>query len=302
LLVTELVTFRTEDGINLDALLRHPEQAASADTAVLYLHGKGGSFCGGPGRFIPESLAVQGEPWHHLAINMRMHSLGFSRRNGPGIPHLTNTPPQESSVGGGMWERITEGIRDVKAAVGWLRQRGYSEIFVVGKSSGGYYATQYAAEVGNISGVVLLSPVHTHRMPFPTWFASDQERDETVARARAMVDSGQGHMLIPLPEWYFGICAASLVERADEPEGIWQEWARNIHVPLLGVYGGAEVPDTEIWHAGYASGASAIQQIVELPGADHSYLGSEALVAGSVASFIRDVLTEDSSNAKNPIA
>jgi pimeloyl-ACP methyl ester carboxylesterase len=211
LLVTELVTFTTEDGVKLDALLRHPEQAASTRTAVVYLHGKGGSFCAGPGRFIPESSAVQDEPWHHLAINMRMHSLGFSRHNGPGIPHLTNTPPQASSVGGGMWERLTEGILDVKGAVSWLRDRGYSEIFVVGKSSGGYYATQYAAEVGNISGVVLLSPVHTHRMPFPTWFASDRERDETVARARAMVADGQGYMLIPVPEWYFAISAASLV-------------------------------------------------------------------------------------------
>jgi pimeloyl-ACP methyl ester carboxylesterase len=256
---------------------------------VLYLHGKGGSFCAGPGRFIPESPVAQSEPWHHLAINMRMHSLGFSRHNRPDRPLLTNTPPKEVSVGGGMWEKLTEGILDVKASVDWLSQRGYSEIVVVGKSSGGYYATQYAAEVGNISGVVLLSPVHTHRMPFPTWFASDQERDETVATAREMVASGQGYMLIPVPEWYFAISAASLVERADEPEGIWQDWVKKIQVPLLGVYGGAEVPDTQIWHAGYLSSESAVKKIVELPGADHSYIGSEALVAESVASFIRDV-------------
>ncbi len=291
MLVTELVTFDTEDGLTLDGLLRYPEQAADSPTAaVLYLHGKGGGFYTGPGRWIPESPEMQAAPWHHFAINMRMHHLGFSRINAPGRPRLSNTPPQLVSAGGGMWERIAEGILDVSAAVGWLRGRGYRHVFVAGKSSGGYYATQYAAEVGGIAGVALLSPVHTHRMPFPTWFATDAERDEVVARARALLAADQGHVLIPLPEWYFAISAASLVERADEPEGIWQRWMAKIDVPLLGIFGGAEVPDTEIWRAGYESSASAIRQIVEVPGADHSYIGGEDLVARSVATFIHDVM------------
>lgn len=290
MLVTELVSFDTEDGITLDALLRYPEQGAdSRAAAVLYLHGKGGGFYTGPGRWIPESPDMQAAAWHHFAINMRMHHLGFSRTNAPGRPRLSNTPPTVVSAGGGMWERIAEGILDVTAAVGWLRGRGYRDVFIVGKSSGGYYATQYAAEVGGIAGVALLSPVHTHRMPFPTWFATDAERDEAIARARTLVAADQGHVLMPLPEWYFAICAASLVERADEPEGIWQEWMVRIEVPLLGIFGGAEVPDTEIWRAGYESSPTPIRQIVEIPGADHSYIGGEHIVATSVATFIDDV-------------
>jgi pimeloyl-ACP methyl ester carboxylesterase len=292
LLVTELVTFDTEDGLTLDGLLRYPEQApASPAIAVLYLHGKGGGFYTGPGRWIPESPDMLAAPWHHFAINMRMHHLGFSRINAPGRPPLSNTPPQLVSAGGGMWERIAEGILDVSAAVGWLRRRGYHEVFIVGKSSGGYYATQYAAEVGEITGVALLSPVHTHRMPFPTWFATDDEREQAIARARALLAAGQGHVLIPLPEWYFAISAASLVERADEPERIWQDWMERIDVPLLGVFGGAEVPDTEIWRAGYESSPSPIRQIVEVPDADHSYIGGEHIVATSVATFIHDVMS-----------
>ncbi|HTX26175.1 MAG TPA: hypothetical protein VME19_04050 [Streptosporangiaceae bacterium] len=295
MLVTELVTFDTEDGLSLDGLLRYPDHAAGSTTAVLYLHGKGGGFYTGPGRWIPESPEMQAAPWHHFGINMRMHHLGFSRINAPGRPRLSNTPPMLVSAGGGMWERIAEGILDVRGAVGWLHGRGYRDVFVVGKSSGGYYATQYAAEVGGIAGVALLSPVHTHRMPFPTWFATDAERDETVARARDLLAAGQGHVLIPVPEWYFAISAASLVERADEPEGIWQRWMLKIDVPLLGVYGGAEVPDTEIWQAGYESSASAIRQIVVVPDADHSYIGGEDLVARSVATFVQDVVSQQPS-------
>ena len=283
----ELVRIPAEGGLTLDALLRHPEGSAPSDAVVLYLHGKGGSFCEGPGRFVPESQAFSTMGWDHIAVNMRMHDLGYSRHNGPGIPRLTNCPRQGVSVGGGMWECLTEGILDAKAALDWLRnERHYSRIVLVGKSSGGYFATHFAAEIGGITGVALLSPVHSHRMPFPTWFRTPDEEHETVARARDLVRMGQGYMLIPLPEWYFGISAASLVERADEPANIWDSWMRRITIPTLCVYGGAEVPDTDIWQAGYEACPAEMRKLFVVPNADHSYSGSEDLVSQAVAEFV----------------
>ena len=54
----ELIKITTEDGHRLDSLVHNAERLNDLDTAVLYLHGKGGAFYTGPGRYIPES-----PPW-----------------------------------------------------------------------------------------------------------------------------------------------------------------------------------------------------------------------------------------------
>jgi pimeloyl-ACP methyl ester carboxylesterase len=283
-----LVRIHTEDGIILDALLYEPESTAGA--ALVYLHGKGGNFYTGPGRFIPESGAAMSLPWMHLAINMRFHDLGFSLTK---RPHPTNVPPDDVSAGGGMWERLSEGIRDVRATVSWLHSLGQDKIFLIGKSSGGYFAAQYAAEGEGIMGVALLSPVHSHRMPFPTWFDNEDQRRQTVEMARTMVARGEGHRLIPLPAWYFAISAHSLVEREDEPEGLWAGWMGRCTLPLLFIVGSAEPePDIRIWREGFDLAPTAFKRFVHLPGADHSYAGSEALVGEAVVRFVGEVLRD----------
>ena len=108
-----------------------------------------------------------------------------------------------------------------------------------------------------------------------------------------MVEDGLGYLLLPLPTWYFAISAASLVERADEPENIWIDWMPSIEVPLLMFYGDAEVDDVPIWHAGYTRSPSTSKRLVVLPGADHSYLGSEELVCEEAARFVNDVTTAE---------
>lgn len=288
-MATELLRITTGDGHVLDAVLHNAERRGDLDAAVLHLHGKGGAFYTGPGRYVPESAEMASVPCVHLSINMRMHDLGFSRHS-LGRPELTNTPPFPVSAGGGMWERISEGVLDVEAAVGWLRTEGFSKVFVSGKSSGGFFATQYASSDPELAGVVLMSPVHTHRMPFPTWFSSDADREETIEMARQMVAEGEGHMLIPLPEWYYGISAASLVERADEPADIWVDWMPELAQPLLLVYGDAEVDDVPVWDEGFARSPSPRKRLVVLPGADHSYLGAEPLVCAAVGEFVGGIL------------
>jgi pimeloyl-ACP methyl ester carboxylesterase len=284
----ELVRIPTSDGLVLDGALHNGD--AIATSVVLYLHGKGGAFYTGPGRYIPESPEMRDVPCAHLAINMRMHDLGFSRHNAPDRPMMTNTPPFPVSAGGGMWERLSEGILDVQAAVKWLRENGTQKVFVSGKSSGGFFATQYASTDPTIAGVIVMSPVHTHRMPFPTWFASDAEKDEVIQSARETVARGEGYRLIPLPQWYYAISAASLVERADEPENIWIDWMPSLSGPLLMFYGDLEVDDVGVWQDGFTKSPSARKRLVVLQGNDHSYIGGERTVCVEMSQFVRDVL------------
>jgi hypothetical protein len=61
---------------------------------------------------------------------------------------------------------------------------------------------------------------------------------------------------------------------------------RRITLPTLCVYGGAEVPDTDIWQAGYEACPAEMRKLFVVPNADHSYGGSEDLVSQAVAEFV----------------
>jgi len=58
----QLVTAVNEDGLELDAALYEVPRSVAA---VVHVHGKGGNFYSGPGRFIPEMTADV--PISHLA-------------------------------------------------------------------------------------------------------------------------------------------------------------------------------------------------------------------------------------------
>lgn len=71
----ELVTLRTDDGIDLDgAWYFTPATIPSRPAAVLVVHGLTWNFYRGPSRWLPPLLAAAGYPC--LALNMRDHDLG----------------------------------------------------------------------------------------------------------------------------------------------------------------------------------------------------------------------------------
>jgi hypothetical protein len=70
-----LLTFESATGALLDAVLYEPRGGEVATTPlVIHLHGKGGNFYTGPGRFIP--LLTRDHDVAHLAINFDCHDLG----------------------------------------------------------------------------------------------------------------------------------------------------------------------------------------------------------------------------------
>jgi pimeloyl-ACP methyl ester carboxylesterase len=169
----QLVSIDTVDGVQLDGLLTEPEERRAG---IVYLHGKGCNFYSGPGRFVPERSRL--EDVCHLSINMRCHDLGYTRTDialDMPMPAGQDDPPP---VGGGMWEVLADGHKDVGAAVTFLRERGYDKVFVAGHSSGGFYAVDYCARDRDIAGRILLSPLTSNKTPFRLWFAEDGGLEE----------------------------------------------------------------------------------------------------------------------------
>lgn len=136
-----LVSLTSEDGEVHDALFeideraaRGRERATGRRTAIVHIHGIMGNFLVGTLRFYPSPLARAGFPV--LVLETRMANVG-------------------QLFGQAIFE---EAIRDVEAAVRWLRAHGYDTIILSGYSSGATLATRYAAthHVPDLRGLVCL--------------------------------------------------------------------------------------------------------------------------------------------------
>lgn len=136
-----LVSFTAEDGQVHDALLEIDERAArrrsrssGRRTAIVHIHGIMGNFLVGTLRFFPAPLARAGYPV--LVLETRMANVG-------------------QLFGQAIFD---EAIRDVEAAVRWLRGEGYDTIVLSGYSSGATLATRFAAthHVPDVRGLVCL--------------------------------------------------------------------------------------------------------------------------------------------------
>ncbi len=136
-----LVSLTSEDGLVHDALFeideraaRGRERATGRRTAIVHIHGIMGNFLVGTLRFYPSPLARAGFPV--LVLETRMANVG-------------------QLFGQAIFE---EAIRDVEAAVRWLRSHGYDTIILSGYSSGATLATRFAAthHVPDLRGLVCL--------------------------------------------------------------------------------------------------------------------------------------------------
>lgn len=275
----EIVDLDTDDGVRLTALVQHPAEAPWA--GVVHLHGKGGRATTGPGRFLPR-LGV-GRGIVHLALDMRCSGLGYTRYDVPSADFSGGEVP----VAGGWWERIADGHRDVAAAVAHLRAAGCPRVFVAGHSSGGFYAADYAARDPDVAGRIFLSPLLSNRTALPVWFPEPGAQEAALARARALVAEDRGHHVIPLRAWYYGISAASLLERAAEPEDAWDRAVAASSAPVLLLWGGAESRDAA-WRRAFDAVPAEDKRMVVIPGAEHHFVGAERQVADAVRAFLED--------------
>jgi hypothetical protein len=277
-----LVDVVAADGRRLEGLLSVPAGERGPVAALLHLHGKGGNFYSGPSRFLPRLLAR--EPLVHLSLNMRCHDLGYTRYDVEDSGELRD---DSNAVDGGFWERLDEGRLDVAAGVDWLRQELGLPVFVTGHSAGGFYLGDYSGSDPGIAGRILLSPLTSTRHPLSSWFAGNGALEYAAAQARRMVAAGRGHHLLALPQWFFAISAASLLERVTEKQDRWVTGMNGSHAPVLLVWGDREERG-DLWRELFARVTAPDKVAVELAGCGHSYLGREVELAEHVARFVGD--------------
>lgn len=137
----QLITLTAADGEVHDALFEIDERAlrtrhrqTGRRTALVHIHGIMGNFLVGTLRFYAAPLARAGFPV--LVLETRMGNVG-------------------QLFGQAIFEHA---IRDIDAAVRWLRSEGFDSLIMSGYSSGATLATRYAAthHVPELRGLVCL--------------------------------------------------------------------------------------------------------------------------------------------------
>lgn len=276
----ELVELRREDGYPIDALWYPAEEPR---VGMLHVHGKGSSVLTGPSRFLPPLLPGIA----HLAVNMRCHDLAYT------------VGTDDWAVDGGMWEDLGTGHLDLAAGVAHLRDRGVEQVVVCGHSSGGFYAADLMPREPGVAAWVLLSPLTTNKNPFSLWWPEAADQVRATDLARAMVDEGRGRDLIPVPGWFHAISAASLVQRLEEPDGIWLSNVGHAASPVLMAWGDAE-PRHPLWDELFDEFADDGDRRLVLRGAGHYYRGQERELASGIATFLDDAVGAPASPGRPP--
>lgn len=157
-------------------------------------------------------------------------------------------------------------------------------------SAGGFFLGDYSARRPDIAARVFLSPLTSVRITLAMWWPDEEKRRRMATTAREMVASGRGHLLIPVPSWYYAISAASLVERLDERPGRWLDGCNASATPLLLAWGGAETRVPE-WRSIYEEIIVPGKQCLEMPGVGHQYDGAHAMLADAITGFIEQAVS-----------
>jgi len=284
----ELVYTAAGDGVPLEGVVIRPSSGELHDVAVVWVHGLSSRFYSPTGVRIGRALAGHGHAF--LAGNNRGHDAGVVIRR-----------PSESepSLGGGIWELLSESPLDVAAWVSFAAGLpGVRGVLLVGHSLGaikvGYYGATH--EDSRVLGLVAASAPGSTVSPNPALLHQAQE----------MVASGRGRDLLPWGSTRAGAGTMS----ADSYLDRWQDGGSHfdvyglrpleqggrrsvplvasIRTPLFALYGGDEA-----WVGGAAeletmkrnaTGALRVETRF-FPAADHSYTGHETEVADQIAAW-----------------
>jgi pimeloyl-ACP methyl ester carboxylesterase len=279
----ELVFVRSKDDVVSGGVIFTAPKETAKPMAVVWIHGWGANFYlpsyVGTGR----ALAERG--FTTISANTRMHDIGNVEKYSWG----------KRVRGGGYWGVTSEDARDIAAWVDFTQKLGFNRVILVGHSAGWASVGRYQAETGDgrVAGLVLASG-----MIGP----AQQNNPELIARAKKLVEDGAGEDLLRLPNRSFPafISAATYQDMENTPReykdffGIKNTQTAavtRVKCPLLAFFGDhddiAGQSELNLLKASLQrlnSGPSRVDTAI-IQNADHEYVGQEAQVAQTIASW-----------------
>ncbi len=107
--------------------------------------------------------------------------------------HRKNRGVTETLKTGNIYENFDDSIYDVAAAVNYAKDMGYDDIILVGQSLGTLKVQYYCEQIGDISKLILLSPVDMvsrfrHRV--------GEKYDELIEKSKKLVSDNRPYEMV----------------------------------------------------------------------------------------------------------
>ncbi|MFN8534792.1 MAG: alpha/beta fold hydrolase [Dehalococcoidia bacterium] len=267
-MIVDVISVPTPDGLELPAAFLPPQGSFNgAADAVILNGGTSASFYSPPLFGLMPAFAAAG--LGVLSLATRGRDIVWKQLGKPGYY-------------GSAFESIADCIPDFNGAIEALGKRGFSKVVVIGHSNGAVKAIYYAAHEPDrrLTAVVSCSGPRFSA----AWYAASDRAEEfrqNVARAQALVDSGQPDGLFELtfPTEPLLRSAQAYLDKYTTEAYNFAEWSDRIRVPLLRLTGERE---GNVVQAGVAEDLMRLavnspqRQAMVIPGAAHRYSESEA--------------------------
>lgn len=291
---TKFVSFMTEDNVLLQGNLFSRE---GANKAVIHIHGLAGNFYENT-FLLPLAEKLVSKDFAFLTFNNRGHDYISD--------YLVKTNGNwESKKGGGAFEIFEDCIKDISAAITFMKKNGYSKIYMQGHSSGTNKAIfhQFHAQKSTLAnGLILLSPTDDIGLQQVT---KEEDYPRLLSLAEKMVKEGNGEGLMPEGTFfsypisartyldYFGSDNKRDIFPYRDPESEFTEVSK-INVPIFALFGNdgeyviGDISETLNLLETKAKKCPSIEKYI-LDGAPHNYLGKEFELADVVVSWLESV-------------
>ncbi len=276
-----LARLSTRDGVWLDGAIAEPPR--SRRIALVWVHGLGSVFSSGQPMMRALSARANRAGIGYFKFNTRGHDIvaGRGRR-----------------LAGAAFERFADCLVDVRAAVDFVRRRGYRHVVLAGHSTGANKVLYYAAKGRDrrIDGLLLLGPVSDIAGEAKRVGSRELARRVAVAQRLARRDP---RALVPRAWGFWGARRYVSLYRPGEAEDVFPyyrpgaRWSvlRAVRVPVAVMIGGGDEfldCSAEALVAAFAENATAARSFTAhiVPGALHGFQGHEDALARAIVAWV----------------
>ena len=241
---TDLIQLLSTDKLKLPGLLFAPEKPTKK--VAIWLHGAGDA-----------SVFYSPTRTNALAKALTSHGISFLAFNNRGAHEskkLSYSKSDETYQGGTHYELIADCIKDIDGAVGLLRNKKYTEFYLIGHSTGANKICVYNQRTAQnpFSKYVLAGPGDDSGLFYEE--LGEAQFTKTLAKAKELKKSGNGLVIMPEDSGMYPFSAQSAYDIMN-PNGDYNtfpfyevatkrlgtkalfEAYRKIRIPTLTVFG-----------------------------------------------------------------
>lgn len=179
----EFIILNTEDGCFLPGLIQRSDKETKS--IIIFIHGSGGNF-------------FKSDYYEAMFEDFNYYGYDFMISNNRGSEqffrlHRKYRGVTETIKAGNIYENFDDSIYDVSAAVNYAKDMGYDDIILVGQSLGTLKVQYYCEQIGDISKLILLSPVD-----MVSRFRSrvKEKYDELIEKSKELVLNGAPYEMV----------------------------------------------------------------------------------------------------------